>query len=168
MRSLLKVLFAGRNFPEQGGGESESLPRVRCQGGRDAYSTPELMVMIAVLGIIAAIGIGMVTGTVESSRYNTAAANLEILNSAVRQYVNAVKEFTNVPSSGISDETAVFTELKIDGSVESRPGSPYLQGNMKIVSSSDTTTYRAFWNSNEFQMLGLGTNGVGIDLLKLQ
>jgi type II secretory pathway pseudopilin PulG len=146
----------------------ESPSAGRAIQGEKAYSLTELVVIIAVVGILAAIGIGMVTGTVESSKYNMATANLEILNGAVRKYVHAVKELTNAPTDGIGDETAVFAELKIDGTTEERPGSPYLQTDLKIRSSSDPDTYRAAWNGYEFKLIGLGTNGTGIDLLELQ
>ena len=146
MRSPFKSPFAGReNLREK------------------AYSTPEVMVVIGALGIVAAIGIGVVTGLMQSSKYNTAAANLEMLNSGVRQYAHAVKE---LPTNSTVDQ--VFTELKIDGSEDSRPGSPYLQSNLKVHSSSDSSTYRAKWSGYEFEMMAPGTGGTGLDLLKLQ
>jgi type II secretory pathway pseudopilin PulG len=133
-----------------------------------AYSTPEIMIIVAVIGIVAAIGISVITGTVQSSKYNTASANLELLNGAVRQYAQAVNELTNSAGSGISDETAVFAELQADGSLESRPGSPYLQPNLSVRSSSDSESYRAFWNGHEFELLDRGESGTGLDLLRLQ
>jgi Tfp pilus assembly protein PilE len=128
----------------------------------------ELLVVVAVLAILAAIGISVITGTVESSKANTAGANLEILNRAVRHYSQAVRELTVAPMDGISDETEVVAELKIDGSVDSRPGSPYLQPTLKITPSNDSSRYRASWNGYEFQLIEPGKNGIGIDLLDMQ
>jgi type II secretory pathway pseudopilin PulG len=132
------------------------------------FSQTEVLVIIAVIGIMAAVSIGMLTGGVEASKETTARANLETLNYAVRKYSHAVKDMTNTAQSGSSDEVEVIAELKIDGTIESRPGSPYLEANISPVESSDANTYRASWNGSEFQLIGLGTNGIGINLLDLQ
>jgi len=130
-----------------------------------------MLVVISVLGIVAAIGVTAITGTIRAAQWSTASSNLEMLNAAVRKYSHAVKELTNAADSGISDETAIFAELKIDETnnlEETRPGSPYLEPHIRLNASSDISTYRAFWNGNEFKLIGLGTNGTGVDLTKLQ
>lgn len=134
------------------------------------FSLVEILVVIAVLAVLAGVGIMAVSGVIHASRETTARANMEYLNEAVRKYNHAVKELTNAAG----DDSGVFSELQIDGSLENaagskdRPGSPYLAQHFSRVSTSDTTTYRARWNGYEFELIEPGASGTGLDLMKLQ
>lgn len=133
-----------------------------------AFSLVELMVVVAILGILALIAVASITNVTRTGNEQTAAANLEHLNKAVLRYNHAVAELTNATNSGIDDERTVFTNLQWDGSVIDRPGSPYLEASFSLHASSATNTYRAVWNGRMYQLVFPGSNGTGIDLMKLQ
>lgn len=138
----------------------------RFPSGRGGYSMPEVLVVIAVVAILAALGITAFSGVVNSAKEETATGNLSHLNRAVMSYSHAVSELTNAATSGITDEQSVFTALKTRD--EGIPGTPFLNETFTLVSSSDTTIHRASWNGYTFVLLKPGTSGTGVDLTKLQ
>jgi hypothetical protein len=78
-------------------------------------------------------------------------------------------ELVLATSGGSDDEHAIFDSLRYrnpDVRLAS-PGSPYLPPNATFVASSNTATYRAIWNGRMFEIAPVGSNGTGLDLMKI-
>lgn len=130
-------------------------------------SLPEMMVVIAVLGIVAAIALPNISNVLPSAREATARANLEHLNQRVLKFNYANWELVLASEGGSGDELAIAHSLQYRSANDPTPGSPYLQPTLSLVTSSDDATYRAAWNGRSFQMLEPGTAGTGLDLSKM-
>jgi len=129
----------------------------------------ELLVVIAVLAVIAAIAIPIMGNNIQTAAAGTARANLNLLNAAVQSFNQANWELVLATSSGSDDERAIFDSLRYrnpDVRMAS-PGSPYLPPNATFVASAETTTFRAVWNGRLYEMRPAGSNGTGLDLMKI-
>ena len=150
--------------------------RSRLRAGRQAISgratgglsLTEVVVVLAFLAIVAAIAIPNIAGVVSSSNHETAKRNLNYLNGAVIGFNEANWELVLDVSSGSDDERAIFVNsLRYRAATNPAPGSPYLPPTATFEPTSDTSTYRAVWNGRMFGLVGPGTNGTGLDLMKI-
>ena len=148
---------------------SMKIRSVACQRGLiscvKAFSMVELMVTVAVLAIVAGISIPSIVGVVSSSNYETAKKNLNLLNGAVVAFNNANWEL--VLAAGSGSEQKIFDSLRYRAATNPAAGSPYLPETATFVSSSDTNTFRAVWNGRMFGIVVPGSNGSGLDLMKI-
>lgn len=149
----------------------ESTHKVGRGAGRGAagFSLVEIVVVIAVIGILAFLLVPAFQEVLPNSKYSTAMANLELLNQAVLKYNQARQEIflTSVPSA-TSDEEDIAKRLQYRGpEATAYPGSPFLDSTLTITSTDGIDTYRASWNGRMFQMLPAGTAGSGLDLLNM-
>ena len=126
-----------------------------------AFSLPELLIVIATIGILAAIGIQSYRGIHAATRESVARDNLALLNRAVLHYGQTVSDVTVTPTSGsAADELAILSTLKTrDPAI---PGSPYLEINFRDTVASGSDTYRIQWNGRAFELLMPGTTGTGL------
>lgn len=128
-------------------------------------SLTEVLVVISFLAIVAAISIPSISHLVTNSSYETAKRNLNYLNGAVIAFNQGNRELTNSAASGV--EQTIFEYLRYRDTVNPAPGSPYLPPTATYVASSDSSTYRAQWNGRMFRIVAPGTDGSGLDLMKL-
>lgn len=146
------------------GGVSPACPvERRAQGA----SLIELLVVITFLALMAAVSIPTIVGTITSSSYETAKRNLNYLNGAVIAFNQSNWELVLSTSSGSDDEQKIFDSLRYRDSNSPAPGAPYLPPTATFEASSSTTTYRAVWNGRMFQFVVPGSNGTGLDLMKI-
>ncbi len=122
----------------------------------------EILVVISVIAILAALASVAYSGIVQSAREETATANLSRLNRAVMSYSHAVSELTNA----IGEEAEVFSLLQTRD--EGVPGTPFLEAHFSAVESNDASIYRGKWNGYTFELLKPGNTETGVDLTKLQ
>ena len=127
----------------------------------------EVMVVIGVLSVVAAIVIPSISHLLPGAREATATANLEHLNQGVLKFNYANWELVLASEGGSDDELAIVRSLQYRSSSDPTPGSPYLEPTLSLVESSDDSTYRAAWNGRTFQMRTPGTAGTGLDLSKM-
>jgi prepilin-type N-terminal cleavage/methylation domain-containing protein len=139
----------------------------RVRAGRPGFSLVEMLVVIGVIAIMAAIGIPMIANTVSSSAHRTADRNMKLLNGAVISFGQENWELVLAESGGSDDELAIFESLRYRDATNPAPGSPYLPQNATFVASGDTSTYRAVWNGRMFELVPAGTAGTGLDLLNI-
>ena len=144
-------------------------PRHRDSIGRAAggFSLTEVLVVVAFLAIVAAISVPNIARLVTDSNYETAKRNLNYLNGAVVGFNDANWELVLAASSGSDDERAIFDSLRYRDATNPASGSPYLPSTAAFVATSDTSTYRAMWNGRMFVIVVPGSNGTGLDLLKM-
>lgn len=119
------------------------------------------------MGILAVIGIPLITGVLPSASRETAERNLNWLNGAVVQFNQANWELVLAPASDASDEQAIYNSLRFRDPLAPTPGSPFLPSHAVFNTSSASNAYRAVWNGRMFQLVGPGSAGTGIDLLNL-
>lgn len=126
-----------------------------------AFSLPELLTTIAVIGILAAIAIQSYRGIQDSAKETVARDNLGLLNRAVLHYGEVARDITVTAVSGsATDELAILATLKTrDAEI---PGSPYLERNFRDTVSSSSDDYRIQWNGHAFELLRPGTTGTGL------
>ncbi len=131
------------------------------------FSFPEMMVVVGVLGILAAIGIPVISGLIPSSETSVAQRNLNLLNGALHNFKQAYWEISIDAESGSGDELNIFQSLQFRDPVAPVPGTPFLPATANFAPSSSDQTYRAYWNGVVFRMYPKGTAGTGLDLMKM-
>lgn len=126
--------------------------------------------VIAVIGVLAALVISATSGITSSTSEGVAEKNLEDLNSAVLNFNQANWELV-LPQdpnyASASNALEIFQSLQYRSSVSAAPGSPYINPMYSFVESANVTSYRAVWNGRMFQMITPGLSGDGLDLLQM-
>ena len=95
---------------------------------RKGYTLTELIVVVAILGILAAVATPMVLGQIEKSRESADKANAKTIENAIAIYMT-----TNERTLPISDKTTALTY--INGQLGTCP-TPQVSGNRFIVNLS--------------------------------
>lgn len=132
-----------------------------------AFSLTEMLAVVAFLAIVVAVSVPSILRAVSSSSYEAARRNLNYLNGAVASFNNSNWELVLTASSGSDDEQKIFDSLRYRAPSNPAPGSPYLPETATFVASSSTNTYRAVWNGRMFGIVVPGSNGTGLDLMKI-
>ena len=127
----------------------------------------EVLVVVGVLAIITTISIPVVSNIFSESNFAAARRNLNYLNGAVVAFNNSNWELVLAASAGSDDEQKIFDSLRYRAPTNPAAGSPYLPETAAFVADSDTSTYRAVWNGRMFGIVVPGSNGTGLDLMKL-
>ena len=135
---------------------------------RRAFSFVDIMVVMGVFAIFAAIAIPMILNVVPSSQASLAKTNMNRLNQAILKYNQANQEMAVSARSSATDEAAVIAALQDRATTGPAPGSPYLSPTLAVPTTGVTTTYRAIWNGRLFQLASPGETGDGVNLLEIQ
>lgn len=130
---------------------------------RQGVSLVEVVIVIAVLGVLAALVLPELGDLLGYTQDRTAKNHLARLNNAVTSYSQSVVEIDTAANGGTSDEMTVIALLKARD--ESVPGTPFLPNEWTATATSEDTEFRAQWNGYAFQLLYPGTSGSGL-LLK--
>ncbi|MBE2179325.1 MAG: type II secretion system protein [Chthoniobacterales bacterium] len=133
-------------------------------GHSAGYSLAEVLVVLALIGILGGMAIIGIRGTREAASLSVAEGNMNVLNGAVTSMNNTGQEIVLNPQPDASDEQTVFANLQARDASNPVPGSPFLPANLRFVASSDTSLNRAIWNGRYFQLVPEGSAGTGIDL----
>ncbi|MAS93028.1 MAG: hypothetical protein CMO55_07500 [Verrucomicrobiales bacterium] len=141
--------------------------RSRCRN--KAFSLVEMLVTIAVIGILAAIAVPTIGNVVEGSRRGVAENLVQTLNKATREFSHSQWDLrTNpVPSSG-GDEMLVLRTLQWrdpDTSGELNPKGPFMKNDWNPTTSSSNEDYRAEWTGSVWKLLEPGTEGAGLKII---
>lgn len=131
------------------------------------FSLMEVVVVIAIIGVMGAIAVPIMSNQLAAASQRTASRNLNLLNAAVIAFNQGNWELVLTNTSGSTDELAIFDSLRFRDAVNPTPGSPYLPPNATFNASSATSTYRAVWNGRMFELVSLGASGTGLDLLRM-
>lgn len=139
-----------------------------CLGSRRALSLPEIVIVVAVIGLLAAIAIPLMSRVTTGSERAVATRNLDVINGAVLAFNQSNWELVLTAAADTSDERAIYDSLRYRAPTNPSPGSPYLTDTTVFAASTSSETYRARWNGRMFELLLPGTAGEGWDLQRLQ
>ncbi len=124
------------------------------------FTLAELLITIAIIGILAGIGIANISNVLPSARRETGIDTANLLNRAVLHY-NQVNSEITIPSAGdTSDETSVLALLQTRN--PAAPGSPYIPPEFSCTPSTSTDSVRFYWTGKFFKTIPEGTAGIGI------
>ena len=131
---------------------------------RAAFSLLEIIVVVALIGVITAIAVPAYTNLSDNSRRVTSGDFVESLNRGLRSFTLANWEIQTTPvATSADDELKVIRSLQYPWPAARRkPGSPYFSRGFNPPATSDATQYRLVWNGRNFQVLSPGTNGTGL------
>jgi type II secretory pathway pseudopilin PulG len=133
---------------------------------RSGFSLVEVVIMVAIMGIMAALGVVAFGKVTKASRQTIAQNLVETLN-------NATKEFGHAQYPLVSDEenTDVDDELHIlrtlqwkDPSIELGVAGPFMRGDWIPGTSSSTDDYRAVWSGSFWRVARPGEAGSGLKI----
>jgi prepilin-type N-terminal cleavage/methylation domain-containing protein len=126
------------------------------------FSMTELVVVIAVLGVLAAIAIPHFAGLLAPAKVTVARNLVETLNGAVHRFNQTNYELATAVVATGEDEILVLRTLQYRHPDRPKPGSPYMPLNWSPVTSSASADYRVIWMGNLYKLLEPGQSGTGI------
>jgi prepilin-type N-terminal cleavage/methylation domain-containing protein len=128
-----------------------------------AFSLPEMLATITILGILTGIGIANYGGVNTNVREKIANERCEQMNSALKSFSQSSYELSQTKDdTKIDDELAVLRSLQWRDPVAPDPGSPFLWPNYNPSGSSDTSKLRIQWNGSVFKLLKVNQTGNGL------
>ncbi|WP_395740662.1 type II secretion system protein [Prosthecobacter sp.] len=143
------------------------LLQTTCQksGREGGYSVTELVIVISIMGVMAALTVGSFSQFIGGSKDALAVERKEMLNQAVYRFAQNNYELQFDANSGsLADELVILRTLQFrDPNVNrAKIGSPYVDPRYNPISSSDTSVHRLRWTGKMFELLSPGTSGSGI------
>ena len=145
-----------------------SVPSALCDrppaAGRRAFTIVELIVTVAIIGLLASIAIPVYSNIREASEKAAAEDHVESLNRAVTTFVQNCWKLPTAPDAvSTADELAVLRSLQYQfPSASLKPGSPYFDQTYDPPSSSNSSHLRIRWNGKTFELLEPGSSGTGL------
>jgi prepilin-type N-terminal cleavage/methylation domain-containing protein len=132
------------------------------------FSLPEIMVSIAVVGILTAIGLVSLTNVRDSAEETRARHLVEQLNNGLKGFSQANWTIaTAVDSASVTDDLKVLRSLQYKPPAQSGRftiGAPYFTPKWNPTGSNVSSTYRAQWNGFVFKLLTPGAAGMGLKI----
>lgn len=131
--------------------------------GAAGISLAEVLTVIAVIGILAAVAIPSISGVFSPSKTAIARNLVETLNGAVHRFNQTNYEllFTGVSVSG-QDEMLILRTMQYRNPANPAPGSPYMRNDWNPAISSSSADYRIMWMGNLYRLLEPGQSGTGL------
>ncbi|MFV1994797.1 MAG: type IV pilin protein [Verrucomicrobiales bacterium] len=127
------------------------------------FSLTEIIVTVAVVGILSGIAIPAYQGVMEQSRVQASRDKLQMLNRAVRAFAQTNWNLSLPRDDGSSaDEIAILRTLQWRDPVEPAPGAPYISEFWDPVPSVSEDDYRLRWQGSFWEYLGPGESGTGL------
>jgi|TARA_B110000196_G_C20974334_1_gene580287 type II secretory pathway pseudopilin PulG len=128
-----------------------------------AFSIVELIIVVAMLGIITSIAIPQLGGVLSDSKEVVVKDFVESLNKAIKKHnqLNYKIEISRDDSMA-GEEVSIIRTLQWRDDNTPAPGAPFLKPNWHPVVSSAVSDYRLQWNGNVFVAIWPGEAGVGV------
>ncbi len=123
----------------------------------------EMVTVISILGILAAIAISRFSGLDDSARAVLAQERVEMLNGGLsRMGISGRRINAAVNLSSAGDEQLIVMTLQMRD--ESLVGSPFVTPNYQPAGSSSAQDYRLRYNGVRFELLPPGQTGAGLKM----
>ena len=127
---------------------------------RRGLTLVEVLVSVAIIGIMAAIGIANLKDASPAARLGVGVDTGNLLNRAVLHYGQSKAEIAIAAAADSADEASVIALLQTRDS--QLPGSPYLPADLNFSPSSSAEVVRYSWTGAFFKVLPEGVEGVGV------
>lgn len=126
------------------------------------FSMAELLITVAVIGIMSAISVSAFKNVREGSRLGVAREVVNNLNSALADYSQINWAIDVTAQADESDEEWILWSLQWRDPTDPALGAPYMNPTWIPVVSSDTADHRAQWSGKVFELLLPGEAGTGL------
>lgn len=155
------------NFPRpiSGPGGTDLLPAAAPPRSALGFSVSELVIAIAILGVLAGVVIVGINGAFGASKETLAKARVEMLNTALHRWAMAYPEMYFAADAGsTNDELYVLRALQYrdPNELKAAIGSPFVQPEYNPANSSSREDYRIRWNGSRYELLRPGQEGTGL------
>ncbi|MDF1853632.1 MAG: type II secretion system protein [Verrucomicrobiales bacterium] len=143
---------------------------MKAQKNSDAgISLVEMIITIAVIGILSALVVPTIGNVVEGSRRGVAENVMQTLNKATREFGHSQWDLRSTPiaTSG-GDEMLILRTLQWrdpDLSGELNPKGPFMRNDWNPATSTSDEDYRVEWTGSTWRLLEPGTVGAGLKLV---
>ncbi len=142
---------------------------LRPKSAPSGLSLVEVIVTVAVLGIIAAIAIPSVGTITEGSRRGVAQNLVETLNKATREFGHSQYDLRTAPNASTgADDLLILRTLQWrdpNPSGELNAPGPFMKTDWNPATSTDARDYRAEWTGSSWRLLQPGTPGAGLKIV---
>jgi len=132
---------------------------------RKGFSLTEILVTVAVVGILAAVAVSTMDSILPGSKSTVAHNVVETLNQGVNRYVQLhgldLRSVAADDSSG-DGELAVLRALQWDSPTDPDPGAPCVRPDYDPSISGSDEDYRILWNGEFFELREPGAAGTGL------
>jgi prepilin-type N-terminal cleavage/methylation domain-containing protein len=130
---------------------------------RRGLSLSEMLTVVSILGVLAAIAVPIYSNTFANSESAIAGNTLETLNAAVHSFNEINYELVlNTADSGGQNELAILHTLQYRSSTNPSFGSPYMTPTWSPTVSSSTKDFRLVWKGTLYTLVSPGTSGTGL------
>lgn len=131
-------------------------------------SLVEMIITVAVIGILSALAVPTIGNIVEGSRRGVAENVIATLNKATREFGHSQWDLrtTPVPNSA-ADEIFILRTLQWrdpDLSGELNPKGPFMRNDWNPLTSTSTDDYRVEWLGSTWRLLEPDTAGAGLKI----
>ncbi len=131
-----------------------------------ALSLVEVMITVAVIGIVAALAVPNLGRVLDGSRRGVAQNIVETLNKATRQFGHSQWDLRTTPEAASgTDELLVLRTLQwrdpSPGGELNAPG-PFMRPDWNPTASTSDQDYRVEWTGSSWRLLEPGSAGAGL------
>lgn len=138
---------------------------------QSAMSLVEMIIVIAVIGILSAIAVPNIGNIVKGSKSGVAESVVQTLNKATREFGHSQWDLrTNPIAASGGDEllllrTLQWRESDASAGGELNPKGPFMRTDWNPAISTSDEDYRAEWTGSAWKLVEPGTAGAGLKII---